>query len=133
MPTSNASDPRHASTRDPPRDDGPPGLINSLRASADKASEHFSNSSSFMTLIEKIRNNQCKVGVIGLGYVGLPLAVEFAKAGLDVTGFDVDRTKVDSINKGRSYIPDVEQSEMEQCVRAGRLRATTDMAKLADM
>jgi UDP-N-acetyl-D-glucosamine dehydrogenase len=86
-----------------------------------------------MTLTEKILNNQCKVGVIGLGYVGLPLAVEFAKAGLDVTGFDVDQSKVDSINSGRSYIPDVEQSDMERCVKAGRLRATTDMAKLADM
>jgi UDP-N-acetyl-D-glucosamine dehydrogenase len=86
-----------------------------------------------MTLLERIRNKKARVGVIGLGYVGLPLAVEFAKAGLDVTGFDVDQSKVDSINKGISYIPDVEQREMESCVKAGRLRATTDMAKLADM
>jgi UDP-N-acetyl-D-glucosamine dehydrogenase len=86
-----------------------------------------------MTLIEKIQNKKCKVGVIGLGYVGLPLAVEFAKAGLDVTGFDVDQTKVDLINKGTTYIPDVEPSELKACVTAGKLRATTDMGKLADM
>jgi UDP-N-acetyl-D-glucosamine dehydrogenase len=84
-------------------------------------------------LLDRIRNKQARVGVIGLGYVGLPLAVEFAKAGLDVTGFDVDQSKVDAINKGISYIPDVEQHELERCVKAGKLRATTDMKKLADM
>jgi UDP-N-acetyl-D-glucosamine dehydrogenase len=86
-----------------------------------------------LNLLEKIRNKKARVGVIGLGYVGLPLAVEFAKAGLDVTGFDVDRSKTDSINAGKSYIPDVEQKELESCVKAGRLRATTDLTKLADM
>ncbi len=86
-----------------------------------------------MSLLEKIRNKRARVGVIGLGYVGLPLAVEFAKAGLDVTGFDVDRSKTDSINAGKSYIPDVEQRELESCVTSGRLRATTDLTKLADM
>src|SRR5436190_20996929 len=86
-----------------------------------------------MTLFEKIQNKKCKVGVIGLGYVGLPLAVEFAKAGLDVTGFDVDQAKVDHVNKGTTYIPDVEAHELEACVKAGRLRATTDMKKLAEM
>ena len=74
-----------------------------------------------------------RVGVIGLGYVGLPLAVEFAKAGLDVTGFDVDRSKVDSVNNGTTYIPDVEPAELESCVKAGRLRGTTDMSKLGEM
>ena len=86
-----------------------------------------------LNLLDKIRNKQARVGVIGLGYVGLPLAVEFAKAGLDVTGFDVDQTKVDLINRGATYIPDVEPSELKACVTAGRLRATTDMGKLADM
>jgi UDP-N-acetyl-D-glucosamine dehydrogenase len=85
------------------------------------------------TLLERIRARQVRVGVIGLGYVGLPLAVEFSKAGFDVTGFDVDKSKVDAINAGQSYIPDVDQHEMENCVKAGRLRATTDMGKLADM
>src|SRR3954469_1913839 len=77
-----------------------------------------------VNLLERIRNKQVRVGVIGLGYVGLPLAVEFAKAGLDVTGFDVDRSKVDQINKGSTYIPDVEERELKACVSAGKLRAT---------
>src|SRR3954467_2902943 len=86
-----------------------------------------------VNLLDRIRNKKARVGVIGLGYVGLPLAVEFAKAGLDVTGFDVDQTKVDLINKGTTYIPDVEAHELSACVSAGKLRATTDMSKLADM
>jgi UDP-N-acetyl-D-glucosamine dehydrogenase len=86
-----------------------------------------------LSLLDKIRNKQARVGVIGLGYVGLPLAVEFAKAGLDVTGFDVDQSKADAINSGKSYIPDVESHDVASCVKAGRLRATTDMSKLADM
>jgi UDP-N-acetyl-D-glucosamine dehydrogenase len=86
-----------------------------------------------VSLLDKIRTKHVRVGVIGLGYVGLPLAVEFAKAGIDVTGFDVDQTKIDLINAGKSYIPDVEQDELERCVSGGRLRATTDMSKLADM
>ena len=86
-----------------------------------------------MTLKEKIENRQARIGVIGLGYVGLPLAVEFARAGFCVTGFDVDSSKVDDINRGRSYILDVRTEEVADNVKAGRLRATTDMAKLAEM
>jgi UDP-N-acetyl-D-glucosamine dehydrogenase len=87
----------------------------------------------YTNLLERIRNKQARVGVIGLGYVGLPLAVEFAKAGLDVTGFDVDQSKVDLVNKGTTYIPDVEPGELASCVKSGRLRATTDMKKLGEM
>src|SRR3954471_11970545 len=83
--------------------------------------------------LERVRTRTARVGVIGLGYVGLPLAVEFAKAGLDVTGFDVDQTKVDLINAGTTYIPDVEAQELKACVASGKLRATSDMTKLADM
>jgi UDP-N-acetyl-D-glucosamine dehydrogenase len=86
-----------------------------------------------MNLLDRIRSKQVRVGVIGLGYVGLPLAVEFAKAGLDVTGFDVDQAKVDLINQGSTYIPDVEAHELQASVTLGRLRATTDMSKLAEM
>src|SRR3984893_18098391 len=86
-----------------------------------------------MNLLDRIRSKQVRVGMIGLGYVGLPLAVEFAKAGLDVTGFDVDQTKVDLINQGSTYIPDVEAHELQVSVTLGRLRATTDMSKLAEM
>jgi UDP-N-acetyl-D-glucosamine dehydrogenase len=71
------------------------------------------------------------VGVIGLGYVGLPLAVEFARAGLNVIGFDVDPAKVAQINAGRSYIPDVPDAELGEVVKGGRLRASADMAQLA--
>jgi UDP-N-acetyl-D-glucosamine dehydrogenase len=72
--------------------------------------------------LERIRARQARVGVIGLGYVGLPLVVEFAHAGFDVTGFDVDASKVDSINAGKSYIPDVLEADLAACVKAGKLR-----------
>ena len=86
-----------------------------------------------MKLLEKVTNRQARIGVIGLGYVGLPLAVEFAKAGFDVTGFDVDESKVSEINAGRSYILDVKSEDVAANVKAGLLRATRDMSKLADM
>ena len=86
-----------------------------------------------MELKEKIRNKQARIGIIGLGYVGLPLAVEFAKAGFEVTGFDVDVTKVESINKGHSYIGDVPDEDVSCTVKAGKLKATDDMSKLHDM
>ncbi len=85
------------------------------------------------TLLDRIRSKQAHIGVIGLGYVGLPLAVEFALAGFHVTGFDVDASKIDAINRGHSYIPDVSQQEMEKVVKSGHLRATTDSAELAKM
>jgi len=86
-----------------------------------------------VSLKGKIRNRTARVGVIGLGYVGLPLAVEFAKKGFAVTGFEVDRSKSDEINAGRSYILDVKTEEVRACVETGRLRATTDMSSLSDM
>ena len=86
-----------------------------------------------MELKEKIQKKQARIGIIGLGYVGLPLAVEFAKAGFEVTGFDVDVSKVSSINKGRSYIGDVSSEDVSACVKTGKLSATDDMAKLHDM
>src|SRR5579862_6250974 len=85
------------------------------------------------TLLERIRTRQAKVGIIGLGYVGLPLAVEFARQGLHVTGFDVDQSKTAQINAGKSYIPDVPDAELAAVVSAGRLRATTDMSELGAM
>src|ERR1041385_7378061 len=85
------------------------------------------------TSLVRICNKQARIGVIGLGYVGLPLAVEFARAGFAVTGFDVDVKTVSDINAGRSYIPDVAQSDLAEAVAAGRLRATVDMSELASM
>ena len=86
-----------------------------------------------MELRDRIRNRQARIGIIGLGYVGLPLAVEFAKAGFAVTGFDVDAAKVSSINKGQSYIGDVASEDVAAAVKAGKLSATDDMSKLHDM
>jgi UDP-N-acetyl-D-glucosamine dehydrogenase len=86
-----------------------------------------------LELKDKIQNKQARIGIIGLGYVGLPLAVEFAKAGFEVTGFDVDVTKVDSINHGHSYIGDVSSEDVSCTVKAGKLKATDDMSKLHDM
>ena len=86
-----------------------------------------------MELRDKIRNKQARIGIIGLGYVGLPLAVEFAKAGFEVTGFDVDVAKVSSINKGHSYIGDVSSEDVAAAVNARKLSATDDMSKLHDM
>jgi UDP-N-acetyl-D-glucosamine dehydrogenase len=86
-----------------------------------------------VSLKDKIREKKARIGVIGLGYVGLPLAVEFAKEGFDVTGFDVDASKVTELNAGRSYILDVRTQDVKASVDAGRLRATTDMSQLKDM
>ena len=79
-------------------------------------------------LLKKIREKTIKVGVIGLGYVGLPLAVEKAKAGYDTIGFDVQETKVNMINKGHNYIGDVVDSDLCELVKKGKIRATTDFS-----
>jgi UDP-N-acetyl-D-glucosamine dehydrogenase len=84
-------------------------------------------------LLDRIRERSAHVGIIGLGYVGLPLAVEFARQGLHVTGFDVDASKTDQINAGTSYIPDVPTADLAAVVRSGHLRATTDMSALGQM
>lgn len=81
--------------------------------------------------MERIRTKTAGVGVVGLGYVGLPLAVEFAKAGFKVTGIDVSQSKVDSINKGISYIQDVPTEEVRELVEAGLLTATTDFGAIS--
>ena len=67
-----------------------------------------------------------RIGIIGLGYVGLPLACLFSEKGFPTTGFDIDAPKVTALNAGRSYILDVKTSDLAACVQAGRLRATTD-------
>src|SRR5215472_14672336 len=72
-------------------------------------------------------------GVIGLGYVGLPLAVEFARAGYSVVGLDIDQRKVDAINGGTSYIPDVTQKDIAELSASGRLQATSDFRAIRDL
>ncbi len=84
-----------------------------------------------MSLMEKIKRKEALVGVIGLGYVGLPLAVEKAKAGFDVLGFDIQPQKVEWVNEGRNYIGDVVDEELADLVRRGKLRATTNFDELA--
>ncbi len=82
------------------------------------------------TLTEKIEAHTAEVAILGLGYVGLPLAVVFAEAGFHVTGIDPDRRKVDTICRGESHIQDVSAAQVKQLVEAGRLDATTDFAAL---
>jgi UDP-N-acetyl-D-glucosamine dehydrogenase len=84
-------------------------------------------------LLERIADRRARIGVIGLGYVGLPLAVAFAQAGFTVVGYEVDAAKTAALNGGTSYIPDVPTAEVAACVAAGTLRASTDPADLADV
>jgi UDP-N-acetyl-D-glucosamine dehydrogenase len=84
-------------------------------------------------LSAKIRDRGARVGIIGLGYVGYPLAVEFSKAGFTVTGIDVQQEKVDSINSGKSHIQDVPGSEVWQLVKSEKLRATTDFSVISKL
>src|SRR6266540_758815 len=82
------------------------------------------------TLIEDLKTKKAHVGILGLGYVGLPLAVVFAEAGFHVTGIDPDSRKADSLHKGVSYIPDVKTETMAKLVKSGHLTATTDFSVL---
>ena len=81
-------------------------------------------------LLERIENKTAVLGVVGLGYVGLPLAVEFARGGLRVVGIEVDPRKVEMLNRGESYVPDVPSAAVADLVRRGLLAATTDYAEL---
>jgi UDP-N-acetyl-D-glucosamine dehydrogenase len=85
------------------------------------------------SLLEKITSRRARTGVIGLGYVGLPLAVELAKSGFTAVGIDLDARKVDAVNEGRSYIPDVPSAVVRELQQAGKLSATTDFAAVAEL
>src|ERR1019366_9702853 len=84
-------------------------------------------------LAEKIRSRTARVGVVGLGYVGLPLAVEYAEAGFHVTGIDLSAPKTARINAGDSYIGDVPSESLAPLVQQGLLRATTDFSVIRDL
>ena len=84
-------------------------------------------------LLNKINNKTAKVGVVGLGYVGLPLAVEKANAGYETIGFDVQEKKVKSVNEGKNYIGDVVDEELKNLVAEGKLKATTDFSFVKDV
>ena len=84
-------------------------------------------------LRQRIETRSARVGVVGLGYVGLPLAVELARAGFETIGLDLDPRKIASISAGESYIPDVATSDIHALVGSGQLRATTDYRVVADL
>ena len=84
-------------------------------------------------LLRKIENKEIVVGVVGLGYVGLPLAVEKAKAGFKTIGFDVQPQKVEMVNAGHNYIGDVVDSDLAEIVKSGMLSATTDFSFVKDV
>jgi len=90
-------------------------------------------SESARILSEKIEGRAARVGILGLGYVGLPLAAEFARSGFEVTGIDPDPAKVEKLRAGESYIDDVSSSELAPLVKQGRLRVSSDFAELAGL
>src|SRR5580698_4602035 len=90
-------------------------------------------STTAMALEEKIRNRTARVGIIGLGYVGLPLAMEFAKAGFSVTGIDIQESKVARLNQGESYVQDVSSDTLKKWVSGGKFRATSDFSAILDL
>ena len=85
------------------------------------------------TLIKKIKDKKAKVGVVGLGYVGLPLSVELANAGFNVTGFEISKPKVKLLNSGKSDIDDVSHEKVKAIVKTGKFKATTDMKLVSQM
>jgi UDP-N-acetyl-D-glucosamine dehydrogenase len=87
----------------------------------------------FQLLKDKIEAKTARVGIVGLGYVGLPLAVEFAKAGFSVTGIDVQQARADQLNRGESYIQDVPSAEIADLVGKKRFHATADFSVIRDL
>jgi len=83
-------------------------------------------------LMDKLENRQATVGILGLGYVGLPLALAFSKAGFPVLGFDVDDSKVDQLNRGESYISHIKSAAVAEASSGGRLTATADFSRLGE-
>ncbi len=88
--------------------------------------------SEYDSLLSKIEARDAVVGIVGLGYVGLPLAMAFVEAGFEVLGFDVDPRVVEGLRAGRSHIGDVRSEAVGPAVEKGLLSATTDFARLAD-
>ena len=85
------------------------------------------------SLLNKFKNKEAKIAILGMGYVGLPLAVVFAEAGFDVTGIDPIKEKIDLLNKGESYIIDVPTEQVARLIENKKLHATTDFSVLKDM
>ena len=83
-------------------------------------------------LEEKILDRSASVAILGLGYVGLPLAAIFAEAGFNVIGIEPDSSKVEKLARGESYIQDVESEQLRKLIQSGKLQATTDFSVLAE-
>ena len=84
-----------------------------------------------MYLMDKIKTKTAKIAILGLGYVGLPLAVECGKAGYSVTGIDLNEEKIEMLNQGKNYIPDISDKDIVQLVGDGKLKCTTDYGDIA--
>lgn len=86
-----------------------------------------------MEFLKKISNKSAKVGIIGLGYVGLPLGLEFALKGFNVIGFDVDERKIPMLKKGKSYIKHISEKKIKEAVKSGKFHAVTDFSRLPEV
>jgi UDP-N-acetyl-D-glucosamine dehydrogenase len=84
-------------------------------------------------LLNKIKNRQAAVGVVGLGYVGLPLVIEFCKAGFPVTGFDIDKNKIKQLSQGHSYINHIPDENIRLLAKSGRFRGSTDFSLVKEL
>tara|TARA_B100000212_G_scaffold43244_1_gene27899 strand:+ start:3659 stop:4975 length:1317 start_codon:yes stop_codon:yes gene_type:complete len=85
------------------------------------------------SLIQKIKKKEIKIGIIGLGYVGLPLSLTFSEKGLDVYGFDIDKTKIDSIMNGLSYIQHIENNRIKNAVASNKFNPTTNFKEISEV
>ncbi len=86
-----------------------------------------------MDLVEKIKNKEANIGVVGLGYVGLPLLMEFVEKGFRTIGFDIDPQKVEKLNAGKSYIKHIDESRVKKVRESGLFEATTDFARIPEV
>src|SRR3954469_23513620 len=84
-------------------------------------------------LLKKIKDKTARIGVIGMGYVGLPFAVEKAKVGFKVVGIDQNPKRTEKINRGENYIPDVDDAELKSLVQQGLIRAVSDFDQVAEL
>ena len=82
-----------------------------------------------MEFLEKIKNKSAKIGIIGLGYVGLPLGLEFALKGFEVIGFDVDKKKIPLLMEGKSYIKHISEVKIKSAVDSGKFVAVSDFER----
>src|SRR5262245_37644292 len=87
----------------------------------------------YIELETKIRTKNARFGVIGLGYVGLPLGLTLSDAGFDVTGFDIDTRRIESIQAGRSYVTDISDRELQKATAENRFRATSDLSEVGGL